>query len=298
MSITYRYCTWALPLARLLNKTCGVAGVSTSLHTTLHRHTYLRAGTHLGVAHWEKRLKMQLVGQRPLARAHVSGGPPTLRLGAGVPRRQGTSSAGLIVRSTDASTAASSALADPVPTSSPEPIAATAPPSSDAELKRPEQRKPPRNNGAARSDSRKPRPESGAAVKSSRLSKDDRQFIAQRRDALIKGEAVGIVMQPTVADVATGFRGLRPLSSELARRDRTLLFFPTSSRPQPQPEEAAADAPKEQAPAATAVDASEQKDKQQQQQQPKQPRNLELALVAVTKFEAPQPEVTIRVGAR
>lgn len=243
---------------------------------------------------------MQLVGQRQIARAHVSGGPPTLRLGAVVPRRHGTSSTSLVVRSVDASTATSSALAEPAPPSSPEPMAATAPSSSDTELQRPEQRKPRRNRGA-RSDSKKPGSESGAAAKPSRLSKDDRQFIAQRRDALVKGEAVGMTMQPTVADVATGFRGLRPLASELARRDRTLLFFPTSSRPQPQPQpqETATDAPNEQAPAATAAYTAEQKDKEaNKQQQPRQPRNLELALVAVTKFEAPQPEVIIRVGAR
>ncbi|GFR52724.1 hypothetical protein Agub_g15277 [Astrephomene gubernaculifera] len=114
----------------------------------------------------------------------------------------------------------------------------------------------------------------------------DRAIIQQRCRLLMEGEAVGLAMAPTPEDLAVGFKGLRPLSQELRRRDRTLLFFASNQKAP----EASADEP-------SSPDAPRQRT-DRRQEQPQQQQMLELALVAVPRFTPPQPEVIIRVGAR
>ncbi|GIL90527.1 hypothetical protein Vretifemale_18170 [Volvox reticuliferus] len=113
----------------------------------------------------------------------------------------------------------------------------------------------------------------------------DRAIINERSRLLLNGEAVGLTMKSTPADLATGFKGLRPLAKELRRQNQTLLFFPSTRAVKPeQSEERSAE--------------SGDLPEQQPQEKPATSRELDLALVAVPYFQKPEAEVTIRVGAR
>ncbi|GLI68514.1 hypothetical protein VaNZ11_012960, partial [Volvox africanus] len=114
----------------------------------------------------------------------------------------------------------------------------------------------------------------------------DRAIISERSRLLLNGEAVGLTMKSTPADLAAGFKGLRPLAKELRRKNQTLLFFPSTRATKPKQSDE---------PSAESANNSEP---QQQERKPATARELDLALVAVPYFPKPEAEVTIRVGAR
>ncbi|GIL61026.1 hypothetical protein Vafri_15399 [Volvox africanus] len=114
----------------------------------------------------------------------------------------------------------------------------------------------------------------------------DRAVVKERSRLLLNGEAVGLTMKSTPADLAAGFKGLRPLAKELRRQNQTLLFFPSTRAAKPN---------QSAEPFAESADNSEP---QQQERKPATSRELDLALVAVPYFQKPDAEVTIRVGAR